>query len=166
MTKRLEEFFNIPPSSDKDEDEEDTTPTNVITPVIQNSLTTAEKVDFALPTVIGLEEHDDEMDKLSKKAMATYDDLISLGGNVPDMHAGKIYEVAVQSLKVALDAKNSKAEKKLKMIELQLKKVRSEQIDFDLGLGGGSRGPQGVEFDRNELLRHIVSSKDSENSDK
>lgn len=130
-----------------------------------SSITTAEKVDYALPTVVGLDAHDSEMDDIARKAVNTFNDLISLGSNVPDMHAGKIYEVAGQMLKTALDAKNSKADKKLKMIELQLKKVRAEQIDFDLG-AGPAKGQAGGEFDRNELLKYIVSSKKSENSDK
>lgn len=131
---------------------------------LSSALTTAEKVDFALPTVRGLEAHDDEMDAIARKAVNVFNDLISLGGNVPDMHAGKIYEVAGQMLKTALDAKNSKADKKLKMIELQLKKIRAEQIDFDAGQGP-SQNSGGGEFDRNELLKYIVSSKKSENSD-
>lgn len=133
--------------------------------MISSALTTAEKVDFALPAVVGLDSHDNEMDFIAKRAVQTFEDLIALGGNVPDMHAGKIYEVAGQMLKTALDARNSKADKKLKMIELQLKKVRAEQIDFDQG-AGPQKGSAGGEFDRNELLRHIVSSSKSENSDK
>jgi hypothetical protein len=50
------------------------------------------------------------------------------------------------------------------MIELQLKKVRAEQIDLDQG-NSDRRNTGGGEFDRNELLKYIVSNK-SENSDK
>ena len=132
---------------------------------IYSALTTAEKVDFALPTVQGLEIHDNEMDEISKKAMSTFEDLISLGNNVPDMHAGKIYEVANQMLTTALNARNSKADKKLKLIELQLKKIRSEQIDREAGLGPKSTG-SGAEFDRNDLLKHMVQAVKSQNSDK
>ena len=131
---------------------------------INNALTTAEKIDFSLPVVVGLDSHDTDMDDIARKAVSTFNDLISLGGNVPDMHAGKIYEVAGQMLKTALDAKNAKADKKLKMIELQLKKVRAEQIDIDQG-NGDRKLAGGGEFDRNELLKYIVSSK-IENSDK
>ena len=63
-------------------------------------------------------------------------------------------------LKTALEAKNAKADKKLRMIELQLKKLRAEQTDPDM-----ESKSKGGEFDRNELLKFIVSSK-SENSDK
>jgi hypothetical protein len=167
LTKKLEDFFNLPPSI-KEEEEIPTKTHNELmidAMAISSALTTAEKVDYALPTVVGLEQHDDEMDDIAKKAVNTFNDLIALGGNVPDMHAGKIYEVAGQMLKTALDAKNSKADKKLKMIELQLKKIRAEQVDFDLGQGP-LKGAQGGEFDRNELLKYIVSSKKSENSDK
>lgn len=166
MTKKLEDFFNLPPSVKEDDSEEEVIPTKsreelmIETTTLSNALSTAEKVDYALPTVTGLERHDNEMDEIAKRAVDTFNDLISLGSNVPDMRAGKIYEVAGQMLKTALDAKNSKAEKKLKMIELQLKKVRAEQIDFDLGTGNAP-GPKGGEFDRNELLKYIVSSKNS-----
>lgn len=128
---------------------------------IYTSLTTAEKVDVALPTVTGLEEHDHDMDDIASKALQTYKDLVSLGSNVPDMHAGKIFEVAGQMLKTALDAKNAKAERKLKMIELQLKKVRAEQIDLDQGNGNKQNNENG-EFDRNSLLKYIVESKSAD----
>ena len=167
MTKKMEEFFNLPPS---EEPEVEDLPTKTRDELmaeareVYSALTTAEKVDMALPTVVGLDTHDTEMDDIAKKAIRTFDDLIALGGNVPDMHAGKIYEVAGQMLKTALEAKNAKAERKLKMIDLQLKKVRAEQIDIDQG-NGNRKMAGGGEFDRNELLKYIVSNK-SENSDK
>ena len=167
MTKKLEDFFNLPSSKIV---EEEVVPTKtrqeliVDAMAISSALTTAEKVDYALPTVVGLDSHDTDMDDIAKKAVDTFNDLISLGGNVPDMHAGKIYEVAGQMLKTALDAKNAKADKKLKMIELQLKKIRAEQIDFDLGQGP-AKGTTAGEFDRNELLKYIVNSKKTENHD-
>jgi hypothetical protein len=166
-TKPMEDFFNLPPTVVEQEIEEPTRSKEELmleAKEIYSSLTTAEKVDFALPTVVGLETHDSEMDSIASKAVKTFEDLIALGGNVPDMHAGKIYEVAGQMLKTALDAKNAKAERKLKMIELQLKKVRAEQIDLDQGNSDRKNAGAG-EFDRNELLKYIVSSK-SEKSDK
>ncbi len=170
MTKKMEDFFNLPQTAEAVVEEEVIEPTKtkeqlmVEADTIFNSLSTAEKVDHALPTVIGLDSHDSEMDAIAVKAINTFNDLISLGGNVPDMHAGKIYEVAGQMLKTALEAKNAKAEKKLRMIELQLKKVRAEQIDIDQG-NGGKKNETGVEFDRNDLLKYIVSNK-TEKSDK
>lgn len=162
MTRKLEDFFNLPPSEPVPEE-----PVKTVTEVmseakeIMSAMRTAEKVDTALPLVSGLDMHDYEMDDIATKAITTFTDLVALGNNVPDMHAGKIYEVAGQMLKTALDAKNSKADKKLKMIELQLKKVRAEQIDFEIG-NGSAVNPTGNEFDRNELLRNIVKIKAAE----
>jgi hypothetical protein len=160
MTKKMEDFFNLPPMDEPVVEEEHPVKTRdelmVEAQQVYTALTTAEKVDFALPTVIGLDNHDNEMDDIATKAVRTFEDLIALGGNVPDMHAGKIYEVAGQMLKTALDAKNAKAERKLKMIELQLRKVRAEQIDIDQG-NGDRRNSGGGEFDRNELLKYLVN---------
>lgn len=168
-TKKMEEFFNLPPTEstldeNKSEEKINEETTDIVEFVDQMpAATTAEKVEMALPVVNGLEKHDSEMDDIAKKAIDTFEDLIALGGNVPDMHAGKIFEVAGQMLKTALDAKNAKAEKKLRMIELQLKKLRAEQIDFENGVAGKS-GLQGGEFDRNELIKYIVSTKTDDKS--
>lgn len=168
MTKKMEEFFNLPPIAVAEVVEELPEKSKeqlmVEAREIYSALTTAEKVDMALPTVVGLDSHDGEMDSIAAKAVKTFEDLIVLGGNVPDLHAGKIYEVAGQMLKTALEAKNAKAERKLKMIDLQLKKVRAEQIDLDQG-NGERKNSGGGEFDRNELLKYIVSNK-TQTSDK
>ncbi len=160
--KKIEEFFNLPATDDSDSETLPVPKTKdellAEAKELTTAISTAEKVDYALPMVTGLDTHDSEMDEIAKKAVDTFNDLINLGGNVPDMHAGKIYEVAGQMLKTALDAKNAKAEKKLRMIELQLKKVRAEQIDLEQG--NIPRGQTSGEFDRNELLKWIVSSKD------
>lgn len=170
MTKKLEEFFNIS-SEDIDDSIEDSTVTD--TPVVDHpktkkelfaeaseiytSLSTVEKIDHALPTVVGLEGHDTEMDDIANRALKTFEDLVSIGGNVADVNAGKIYEVAGQMLKTALDARNYKADRKLKMIELQLKKARIEQTSSD----PDGKKTNAIEFDRNEILKALVSSKTS-----
>jgi hypothetical protein len=168
MTKSLEEFFNLPPTVATavidDLPQKSKEQLMVEAREIYSALTTAERVDLALPTVTGLEMHDSEMDDIAKRAIDKFEDLCVLGGNVPDLHAGKIYEVAGQMLKTALEAKNAKAERKLKMIDLQLKKVRAEQIDIDQG-NGDRKNAGGGEFDRNELLKYIVSNK-TQSSDK
>lgn len=166
MTKKLEEFFNLPPIENEviiEKPVKTKEQLMVEAKEIYSSLSTTEKVDYALPTVTGLDSHDVEMDDIADRAVRTFEDLLALGGNVPDMHAGKIYEVAGQMLKTALEAKNAKADKKLRMIELQLKKLRAEQTDPD-----PTAQKSGGEFDRNELLKYIVSNKTdkSQNSDK
>ncbi len=162
MTKQLEEFFNLSPLEDETPEPPKPTKEEIMLEAksVYSALSTAEKVDHALPTVVGLESHDQDMDHISGRALKTFEDLISLGNNVPDMHAGKIYEVAGQMLKTALDANNSKADRKMRMIELQLKKMRIEQIDIEMG-NTAKPGNNGTEFDRNELLKHIISNRPS-----
>jgi hypothetical protein len=158
--KKLEEFFNLPATEPVEivEEEPPKTKEQLLAEAeqIYSSLTTTEKIDYALPPVSGLEAHDNEMDDIAKKAITTFEDLVSLGSNVPDMHAGKIFEVAGQMLKTALEAKNAKAEKKLRMIELQIKKSRLELSDES---GASGKKSSNNEFDRNELMKYIASSK-------
>jgi hypothetical protein len=118
-----------------------------------DALSTAEKLDYALSTVTGVDKHDDEMDEISRKAITSHDELIELGKNTPPGQTGRVYEVAGQMLKYALDARNSKADKKIKMLELQLKKLK---IEKDAGEHDGPS--KGDELDRNELLSLIRSS--------
>ena len=162
-TRKMEEFFNLSST-----DEEDTpvivTKTEVIAEAkeIFNALSTIEKIDIALPVVQDLTEHNNEMDEISGKAMKSFETLMQLGANVPDMHAGKIFEVAGVMLKTAMEAKNAKAEKKLRMIELQIKKARLDQFSED----PEEKSKSGGEFDRNELLKYIIDSGKSKTSDK
>ena len=150
----MEDFFNLAPVDSTEEisdvelisEEEDDSPLGM--PVVAE-LTTLEKIDLALPKVDDLSKHDQEMDDISTKAITAFNDLIVLGGNVPDVHAGKIFEVAGQMLKTALDARNAKTERKIKVVELQLKKAKLDQVaQNESGTGPRSSG----EFDRNELI--------------
>ena len=47
--------------------------------------------------------------------------------NVESRYSGRVFEVAGGMLKTSLDAKVAKMDKKLKMIELQLKKEKLDQ---------------------------------------
>ena len=167
MTKKLEELLNLPPIEDTENFEEkpERSKEEIIAEAaeIVNALSTSEKIDASLTSVTGLLEHDNEMDEIAKKALLSYKDLCDLGLNVPDMHAGKIYEVAATMLKTAMEARDAKVQKKLKMLDLQIKKLRVDKIDNpDAG-----NPTEGAEFDRNELLKHIIdNNKDSENTDK
>lgn len=152
MTRKLEEELGLPPMEDEistlEQHEEESA-------AIVESLSTAEKLELALATVKGIDRHENEMDDISGKAISSYEDLVELGKNSPPAQSGRIYEVAGQMLKHALDAKNSKADKKLKLLELQFKKLKLEQ---DSGDGGPSKGD---ELDRNELLTLIRSNNQS-----
>lgn len=173
MTKKLEELLDLPPIEELEVEVEPITRSKdeMLTEAseVLDALETSEKIDIALTTVTGLMAHDDEMDDIANKAINSYKDLCDLGLNVPDMHVGKIYEVASQMLKTAMEAKDSKVSKKLKILDLQIKKYK---IDNDIkppaSGGSGDGGGNEVEFDRNELLQHIVNSQkpDEDSSDK
>ena len=114
-----------------------------------------DKITAALPAVKGLGElADKELNEIALKATTAYDDLMDLGMNVESRYSGRVFEVAGGMLKTALDAKVAKLDKKLKMIDLQLKK---EKQDKDSGYedSGLVNGEGYVVTDRNSLLEKL-----------
>ena len=86
--------------------------------------------------------------------MTAYDDLMDLGMNVESRYSGRVFEVAGNMLKTSLDAKTAKLDKKLKMIELQLKKEKQDKDSN--GIEGDVISGQGyVVTDRNSLLEKL-----------
>ena len=164
MTKRLEELFDLPQEESEDSDDEETT-TDVgeqeTIPVLADNLDELEKISAALPAVRGLEASDSEMDDLADKAVKSFDDLMDLGMNIDSRWASDVFNTASSMLGHAITAKNAKMNKKLKMIELQLKKARLDQqaaknTDDDVEQTG-----TGQVLDRNELLQRLLDRKDS-----
>lgn len=168
MTKKLEEEFDLPPmdealqkASDANADEdlfdfdEDEQSTEVISVEdVQRALTNAEKIDQALASVKGLDDHDDEMDDIAQQAIDSYQQLMNLGMNVSDREAGSIFDSASKMLKTALEARDSKVTTKLRQIDLMIKKER-----LDKSSSGKSSNNNGT-LDRNELLK-IINTKGS-----
>ena len=110
-----------------------------------------------MPSVKGLgEAADKELNEIADKAMTAYDDLMDLGMNVESRYSGRVFEVAGNMLKTSLDAKVAKLDKKLKMIDLQLKK---EKMDKDSNPFNGDvvQGEGYVVTDRNSLLEKLKS---------
>ena len=127
---------------------------------------TIDKIDDALPAVRGLEATDQEMDELAGLATGSYKDLMDLGMQVDSRFASEIFSVASNMLGHAITAKTAKLDKKLKMIDLQLKKMRLDQQaakDSD----GEETIPtaQGMVLSRNDLLERIIAG-NKENSKK
>ena len=134
--------------------------------VIKRALTTAEKIDKALPQVKDLQTHDTDMDTYSGEAMKSYRELMDLGMNSEARRAGKFFEVAQTMMKNAIEAKNAKADKKLRMIELQLKEQRVDQWDKRDGNDQDVIEGEGfVVGDRNKLLDQLIE-KVNQNDDK
>ena len=156
MTKKLEDLLNLPDSKEiieesKKEKQEDAIVEQEDT---MRSIQEFDKITAALPAVKGLGEMaDKELNEVADKAMTAYEDLMDLGMNVESRYSGRVFEVAGGMLKTSLDAKVAKVDKKLKMIELQLKK---EKLDKEGGLEGDIVQGEGyVVTDRNSLLEKL-----------
>ena len=172
MTKKLEETFNIEPAEEEIvEQVEEETPSieesKELTEILYAELKTTEKIDSALPLVSDLNQHDKEMDDIHKMALDAFNDLVQLGMNV-EVHAGaKLLETANQMLKTAMEAKDSKVDRKLKMINLQLQKAKLDHnVSKSKGDGVELESDGAVTIDRNELLKRIETAQKDLKNDK
>jgi len=150
MTRKLEQLFDLPPRDDAQDDASElpTTATDIL------ALDAAiDKIDSALPAVRGLESTDQEMDELADLAKNSYNDLMDLGMQVDSRFASEIFSVASNMLGHAITAKTAKLDKKLKMIDLQMKKMRLDQQQPD---APAAQQGTGVILSRNELLEKIL----------
>ena len=173
MTKKLEDILNLPNVKEafkevdkkekekklKDSGQENPSTKNLAPKTqanLQKSYAEFDKIAASLPQVKGLGDMSDlEMDKLAMEAEESYKNLMDLGMNVDSRYSGRIFEVASNFLKNAIDAKSSKIDKKLKMVELQLKKLKLDKDgDKDGGLVEESEGF--VISDRNELMKKLL----------
>ena len=157
MTKKLEELLNLPESKEiiQQENEKNKKPKKPAIPVhALEQLQEFDKITAALPQVTGLGDlGDTELDEVSEKSMAAYEDLMDLGMNVEARYSGRIFEVAGTMLKTNLDSKVAKLDKKLKMVELQLKK---EKLDKEANPEQNIVQGEGyLVTDRNSLLEKL-----------
>ena len=170
MTKKLEDILNLPNVKEAfaqvDAKEKDKNNKNSVNGILKNvdpqtaknlEKTYAEfdKIAASLPQVKGLGEMSDlELDKLAVEAEESYKNLMDLGMNVDSRYSGRIFEVASTMLRNAIDAKGSKIDKKLKMVELQLKKLKIDKTGSDDADPIESEGI--IISDRNELMKKLL----------
>lgn len=157
MTKKLEEILNLPENKKlvAAEEKKSTKPQEFL-----RSIEEFDKISAALPAVKGLgDASDSEFDALAQRATDAYDDLMDLGMNVDSRYSGRIFEVAGTMLKNAIDAKAAKIDKKLKMIELQLKKQKLDQETSDSDNSINIPGNGYIVSDRNSLLEKLKNIK-------
>lgn len=164
MTKKLEELFDVETSDDVVDrmlDAEPVEPKPLTVTEIETAMTKVDKIDAALPSVRDLETSDREMDEIAQLAQDTFKDLMDLGMNVEARFSGEIFGNAARMLDTALSAKAHKVNKKLRMVDLQLKKAsldarlaKEQQSNGDVTTDG-----EGVVLDRNTLLQQILDKK-------
>lgn len=164
MTKKLEELLNLPENKEIIEPEI----VEVVDPKAKRQqrkeererlrdIAEFDKIAEALPAVKGLGQMaDEELNDVADKAIKAYEDLMDLGMNVESRYSGRMFEVAGNMLKVGLDAKVAKLDKKLKMVELQLKK---QKLDSEtISDGTFTEGSGYVVSDRNSLLERLKNA--------
>ena len=154
MTRKLEELFDLPPTTEEVDAAVPSIAENRT--AIQTLDDAIDKIDAALPAVRGLESTDQEMDELAGLATSSYKDLMDLGMQVDSRFASEIFGVASNMLGHAITAKTAKLDKKLKMIDLQMKKVRLDQQQADKDPEAAAQQGQGHVLSRNELLERIL----------
>jgi len=155
--KKLEEILNLPESKKtikKAEREEIKTANQ---PMLRD-IGEFDKISAALPQVKGLGDmSDSEFDSLAQRATDAFDDLMDLGMNVEARYSGRVFEVASTMLKNAIDAKAAKIDKKLKMIELQIKKEKLDKETSNEGIDVSGTGV--IVTDRNSLIEKLKNMK-------
>ena len=164
MTKKLEEELNLPdleellPEQEEEKLKEPTTEeAKQEIATIEKEMSMVDRANIALPTVEGLEQLDREMDAYANKAMNTFEDLVDLGKNVEDRHAAPIFDSA------------AKMDKKMKMIELQMRQARrekdSQKIDAYVAgkkheIGDETETEGRIIGDRSAMLAEIMKNLD------
>jgi hypothetical protein len=155
MTKKLEEFFELASNENNELTEPLPEQTQEVT---KEALDNLEKINNALPQVRGLEIADTELDELANLAVSSYKDLQDLGMQVDSRYSSEIFNVAGTMLGHAITAKTAKVNKKLKMIELQLKKAALDQKEAskEKQIEATPLG-EGRSLDRNEILKVLTN---------
>lgn len=158
MTKKLNELFDLP-----EDDERGLTlsvPANA-EEITSEAYDNLQKIENALPQVKGLEAADGEMDELAALATNSYKDLVDLGMQVDSRYASEIFNAASSMLGHAITAKTAKINKKLKMLDLQLKKAQLDQkLASKTEEIESTPVGEGKALDRNELLKMLASKTD------
>ena len=177
MSKQLRELYGFDESNNSQTNQDESeinyveNDIDLTDPVVDESSTMTleqayanmEKIDQALPVVRGLDATDSELDDLAKIATDTFKDLTELAYQVDSRAASEIFNAASSMLGHAITAKTAKINKKLKMLDLQLKKAQLDQKILS------QKKPETEEeqeessmklsFDRNELIKNLLSSK-------
>jgi hypothetical protein len=168
MTRKLESLFQF------DQLEHNTTNTSTEESVqAEPALTTAEtqaaiveidntidKIDAALPAIRDLDASDRELDDIAEMAKESYQNLSDLGFNVDSRYASELFAVASTMLGHALTAKTTKLNKKLKMLDLQMKKLKLDQDAAKNAPEDAMETAHGQVLNRNDLLERLMASRD------
>ena len=153
MTKKLEALFNLDDVAE--EEQQPQKPKHQEIQSVDDQYQAVQEITRTLPQITELDAlGETELDDLASKAEKAYDDLMDLGMNVEVRYSGRIFEVAASMMSNAISAKTAKIDKKLKAIDLQLKKLK---IEKDAGDDPNDvlQGQGYIITDRNDLIKKL-----------
>ena len=169
MTKRLEDLLNLPSSREiiAEDTQEEETETTEIEEYVEQHVFGRAKIDHALPIVDELDKTtDDELNSIAKMALNSYEDLMNLGYNVEPNRSARIFEIAERMLHTGLRARIAKIDKKLKTVDLQIKrekldgrKVNNNRTHSEINTDEGY-----VITDRNSLIKKLILENNSDDN--
>jgi hypothetical protein len=157
MTKKLEELFNLENSNEVSAEPVEVTAEEQREQIksLDDSARAIQKITGDLPQITELDNvGEKELDHLAAKAEEAYDNLMDLGMNVEVRYSGRIFEVASSMMGNAIAAKTAKIDKKLKAVDLQLKKLKIDK-DSPEDPNDVLEGKGYVMLDRNELIKKL-----------
>ena len=152
MTRKLEELFDLDEVEQPTEEE------------YAAGIAVIDEIEQQLPasqSITDLSTSDQEMDDLADKAVKHYDDLMDLGMNVEPRFSAPIFDAASKLLGHAITAKTSKIDKKLKALDLDIKRRRLEMQEKQAELADQNEPGVARELDRNALL-DLLRNKDND----
>jgi hypothetical protein len=156
MTKKLEELFDFP------RDEESNNQEKLSVEETKQALVeidiTLDKIDAALPAITDLATSDKELDEIANLAKESFQDLSDLGMQVDSRYSAELFAVASTMLGHALTAKTAKLNKKLKMVDLQLKKLKMDQDAARNAPESAMETAHGQVLSRNDLLERLIAT--------
>ena len=161
MTRKLEQLFGFDQLTDAEDIPvaENMSMEETRTAIVHID-STIDKIDEALPAIRDLTASDKELDEIAALAKQSYQDLSDLGMNVDSRYSAELFAVAGTMLGHALTAKTTKLNKKLKMIDLQLRKLK---LDQDAAKRAGNldnlQTAQGQVLTRNDLLDRLLNDR-------
>jgi len=169
MTKKLEDLFDINPAGfiEGEEEIEVCTELEVSKSQLRELDTTLDKIDdtpldkidAALPTVRDINTSDVELDRLSKLAEDSFEQLLELGLNMEPMRSSEVLSTAAALLGHAISAKNAKVNNKLRVVQLQIQKARLDLQALKMGDDSDPIDGESTLLSRNSILDAILKQK-------
>lgn len=138
---QLEETFDLPTLTPTDDDDSQ---------VLQQANNLVDEYKNIDP----FELHDEEMDEIGNLALNYGKDLQELGMGIEVKFAAEVFNAAAAMLKIAADTRNSKLEKKLKIMKLEFDKMKLDRTNPE-------KSTEVIEttnvkvLDRNELIAQL-----------